>query len=402
MMLKGKCIIVGISGGIAAYKSPEFVRRLITLGAKVRVIMTPSAHEFITPLTLQAVSNNTVSTDLLDLKAERAMEHIELAKWADLIIIAPATADFIARLQVGMANDLLTTVCLATAALIAIAPAMNQQMYRAKVTQYNLSQLIDRGVHCLGPASGEQACGDIGLGRMLEPQQLADEVAKLLCCNCDLQGINILLTAGPTQEPIDPVRFITNRSSGKMGFAIAEAAASRGAKVTLISGPVNLPTPCQVERINVITANEMLNQVLTHIKQHTIFIACAAVADYRMATVATNKIKKQGDELSLTLIKNPDIVATVAEIKENRPFVVGFAAETENIEHYARKKLFEKNLDMICANDVSQSDRGFGSDKNALHLYWKTGDKALSISDKHLLAQQLIDEIKKQYESNRH
>lgn len=402
MGLSGKHIVLGVSGGIAAYKAPELVRRLRDRGAVVRVVMTEAAKAFITPLSLQAVSGFPVYDDLLDPAAEAAMGHIELGKWADLVILAPATADLIARVAAGMANDLVTTLCLATAAPIAIAPAMNQQMYRAIPTQHNLQLLAGRGVMIWGPDSGSQACGDVGPGRMLDPLALVDEAVKWSSPVNDLQHLNIMITAGPTREALDPVRYISNHSSGKMGFAIAQAAASRGASVTLVAGPVNLPTPKWVKRIDVTTALEMQKAVMDQITRQHIFIGSAAVADYRAATIAEEKIKKQGDEVTLTMVKNPDIVAGVGAMTEGRPYVVGFAAETQNVEEYAQQKRTRKNLDLICANDVSKAGQGFNSDTNALHLFWQEGEKALALSDKSLLGQQLIDEIVSRYdEKNR-
>lgn len=401
-LLAGKKIVLGISGGIAAYKCPEIVRRLKDGGAEIKVIMTHAAQSFITPMTLQAVSANPVSSDLLDPAAEAAMGHIEIGKWADLILIAPATADVLARLAAGMADDLLTTVCLASEAPIAVAPAMNQQMFRAAATQNNLKKLASRGVHIWGPASGSQACGDVGLGRMLEPLDLVALVHDHFNRSCDLSGLNILLTAGPTREALDPVRFITNHSSGKMGFAIAQAAAARGAYVTLITGPVTLPTPSRVQRIDVTTALEMQQAVQTIINKQHIFIACAAVADYRPLEIAVEKIKKQQHEITIKMVKNPDIVAGVASMTENRPFVVGFAAETQDIEKHARQKLLHKKLDLICANDVSCIDQGFNSDINALHLYWHDGEIFLPSCEKSKLGQHVISEIIHRYdEKNR-
>ncbi len=400
--LSGKKIVLGISGGIAAYKCPEIVRRLRDRGAEVRVVMTPAAKAFITPLTLQAVSGYPVSDDLLDPAAEASMGHIELGKWADMVILAPATADVIARLAAGMANDLLTTLCLATAAPIAIAPAMNQQMYRATPTQDNLATLVRRSALVWGPDSGSQACGDVGPGRMIDPSAIVELADKHFSHVNDLQHLNIMITAGPTREALDPVRFITNHSSGKMGFAIAQAAAARGAHVTLVTGPVSLPTPAGVRRIDVTSALDMQQAVMSHAAQQQIVIGCAAVADYRAKQIANDKIKKQGDEISITLVKNPDIIAGVAAMPASRPFVVGFAAETQNVEEYARQKLTRKNLDLICANDVSLSGQGFNSDTNALQLFWPEGDTRLPLSEKRLLGQHLIDEIVRRYdEKNR-
>ena len=392
--LAGKKILLGISGGIAAYKCAELTRRLIERGAQVHVVMTKAAQEFITPLTMQAVSGNPVSSSLLDPSAESSMGHIELAKWADLVLLAPATADLIARISAGMGNDLLSTLCLATDAPIAVAPAMNQQMYRNVATQENLATLHRRGFTLWGPASGEQACGDVGPGRMLEPMQLVHHCEDFFQ-QPDLNELNIVITAGPTREAIDPVRYLSNYSSGKMGFAIAAAAAKRGANVTLISGPVNLATPAGVTRININSATEMHQAALEHAINNNIFIACAAVADFRPAHVAPQKMKKQdgNDEMMIQLVKNPDIVASIAALTENRPFTVGFAAETQNVEHYARGKLTKKNLDLICANDVSVQGQGFNSDNNALHLYWPNGDKTLPLATKADLGQQLVTEI---------
>jgi len=404
MGLAGKKVLLGVSGGIAAYKTPELVRRLRDRGADVRVMMTEGAKAFITPLSLQAVSGYPVFDDLLDPAAEAAMGHIELAKWADLIVLAPATADLIARITAGMANDLVTTAVLATAAPVAIVPAMNQQMYRAAVTQENLVRLQARGLLIWGPDSGSQACGDIGPGRMLDPLAIVDHAVQWAAPVNDLQHLNIMIIAGPTREAIDPVRYISNHSSGKMGFAIAAAAAKRGARVTLVSGPVALPTPAGVKRVDVTSALEMQAAVMGEINAQHIFIASAAVADYRATEIADEKIKKQDDDekVSLQLIKNPDIVAGVAALTQSRPFVVGFAAETQNVEEYARKKRARKNLDLICANDVSKAGHGFNSDTNALHLFWQEGEKTLPLSDKSLLGQLLIDEIVSRYdEKNR-
>ncbi|HHD7738763.1 TPA: bifunctional phosphopantothenoylcysteine decarboxylase/phosphopantothenate--cysteine ligase CoaBC [Providencia rettgeri] len=400
LSLLGKQIVIGISGGIAAYKIPELTRRLRDKGAIVRVVMTQGAKAFITPLTLQAVSGHPVSDDLLDPAAEAAMGHIELAKWADLIILAPATADLIARLSVGMANDLLTTVCLASAAPIALVPAMNQQMYRAKATQENLIKLQQRQCMIWGPDAGSQACGDIGPGRMIDPLEIVRLANEFFTPKLDLQGIKLMITAGPTREALDPVRFISNHSSGKMGFAIAKAASQRGADVTLIAGPVNIETPEGVNRIDVMSGLEMYEQVHQTIVEQNIFIGCAAVADYRAKNIAENKIKKQGDEVSITLIKNPDIVASVGNLKHNRPYVVGFAAETQNVEEYARQKRQQKQLDLICANDVSLADNGFNSDNNALHLFDANGDTRLPHCNKNELSHYLLDEILQRYEKN--
>ncbi len=400
--LQGKRIVVGITGGIAAYKTIELIRLLRKAEAEVRAVLTPAAAEFVTPLTLQAVSGNAVSQSLLDPQAELAMGHIELAKWADVIVIAPASADFIARLHAGMANDLLSTICLATAAPILLAPAMNQQMYRQTVTQRNLENLRERGILFVGPNSGEQACGDVGFGRMSEPMEIYTALLTHFVSEQDLTQLRVTITAGPTREAIDPVRYISNHSSGKMGFAIAEAFAKRGAQVTLISGPVNLPTPSQVKRINVTSAQEMYRQAMQSAVENQLFIGCAAVADYRVEQVAEQKIKKTGDndELTLKLVKNSDIIASVAGLTEKRPFTVGFAAETQNVEQYAKDKLQRKNLDMICANDVS-GGQVFNADQNALHLFWRNGEKRLPLADKTKLAEALVNEIVERYSKNK-
>ncbi|MDG2951942.1 bifunctional phosphopantothenoylcysteine decarboxylase/phosphopantothenate--cysteine ligase CoaBC [Exercitatus varius] len=397
-MLKAKRIVVGITGGIAAYKSIELIRLLRKNEAEVRVVLTPAAAEFVTPLTLQAISGNPVSQSLLDPAAELAMGHIELAKWADAVLIAPASADFIARLTVGMANDLLSTVCLATASPILLAPAMNQQMYAQTVTQENIAKLAARGMKFIGPACGFQACGDVGAGRMSEPGEIFTALSEFLGRKQDLTGLSVAITAGPTREAIDPVRYISNHSSGKMGFAIAAAFAERGAEVTLIAGPVNLTTPAGVKRIDVTSAQEMWRAALESAVKNSVFIGCAAVADYRAAEVSEQKIKKTGDndELALKLVKNPDIIADVAHLTERRPFVVGFAAETQDVERYARDKLARKNLDMICANNVAGGSV-FGADQNALHLFWKDGEKLLPTASKSELAKTLVEEIVARY-----
>ncbi|EKF9673792.1 bifunctional phosphopantothenoylcysteine decarboxylase/phosphopantothenate--cysteine ligase CoaBC [Vibrio cholerae] len=395
--LAGKKILLGISGGIAAYKCAELTRRLVELGATVQVVMTHAAKEFITPLTMQAVSGRPVSDSLLDPAAEASMGHIELAKWADLVLLAPATADLIARMAAGMGNDLLTTLILATNAPVAIAPAMNQQMYRNIATQENLQTLIRRGYLTWGPAAGEQACGDVGPGRMLEPMELVAHCENFFAPKI-LVGKRVLITAGPTREALDPVRYITNHSSGKMGFALAKAAAQLGADVTLISGPVHLPTPVGVNRIDVQSGLEMHSAVMKEATSHQIFIACAAVADYRPQTVAEQKIKKSrdNDTLTIEMVKNPDIVASVAALTENRPFTVGFAAETQDVETYARSKLVRKNLDMICANDVSIAGQGFNSNDNALTLFWKEGQHSLPLTSKDALASAVMHLIHEQ------
>lgn len=392
--LAGKKILLGISGGIAAYKCADLTRRLKERGAEVQVVMTKAAKEFITPLTMQAVSVRPVSDSLLDPAAEASMGHIELAKWADLILLAPATADLIARMAAGMGNDLLTTLVLATDAPVAVSPAMNQQMYRNVATQENIATLSRRGMEIWGPAAGEQACGDIGPGRMLEPMQLV-ALCEQFFQPKPLQDKSILITAGPTREAIDPVRYITNHSSGKMGYALAQAAMQLGANVTLISGPVSLPTPVNVNRINVDSAQEMYDAVMAQASDHDIFISCAAVADYRPATIAEQKLKKtdDSDEMTITMVKNPDIVASVSAMTENRPFTVGFAAETNDVEVYARRKLEKKKLDLLCANDVSVEGQGFNSSDNAITLYWSQGEKALPLNSKAALSMEILKQI---------
>ncbi|MBQ4834668.1 bifunctional phosphopantothenoylcysteine decarboxylase/phosphopantothenate--cysteine ligase CoaBC [Pseudoalteromonas sp. MMG010] len=392
--LVNKKIVLGISGGIAAYKCAELVRRLKDHGCEVKVVMTESAKHFITPLTMQAVSGEIVSDSLLDPSAEAAMGHIEFAKWADLILVAPATSNIIAKMAAGIADDLLTTLLLATPAKVAIAPAMNQQMYAHAATQANLTTLKARNIAIWGPGKGEQACGDVGAGRMLEPHELVSlcttDVEPLL-----LAGKTITITAGPTREALDPVRFISNHSSGKMGYALAQEAISLGAKVNLISGPVTLKAPSGVNLVNIESAEQLLQQALTHATQSDAFIGCAAVADYRAANIAEQKMKKQGDELTLTLVKNPDVIAAVANLSEKRPYTVGFAAETQNVAQYAKGKLVNKNLDMICANDVSNSDVGFNSDNNALTLYWHNQERELALNSKAALALDVMKELAK-------
>lgn len=402
MSLSGKHILLGITGGIAAYKCPDLVRHLKRAGAQVHVVLTESASHFVTPMTLQALSGNTVSSDLFDPSAELSMSHIELAKWADLVLIAPATANIIAKMANGIADDLLSTVCIATPAKIAIAPAMNQQMYKAAATQQNLATLASRNTLIWGPDDGFQACGDFGPGRMVEPATIVKHVEKYFSATSTLAGTEITITAGPTIEELDPVRYISNYSSGKMGYAIAQAAAEIGATVNLISGPVNLATPNNVNRINVKSANEMYDVALKFAKKSSIFISCAAVADYRAETIATKKIKKTDDrnELVIKLVKNPDIVANIASLKKGRPFVVGFAAETNNIKAYALKKLTTKNLDLICANDVSDKKIGFNSDQNALTLYWQNGEQTLPLSNKQELAKELLQAVITRYKAS--
>jgi phosphopantothenoylcysteine decarboxylase/phosphopantothenate--cysteine ligase len=399
--LCNKRILLGITGGIAAYKTAELVRELRKAKAEVRVVMTTAAQEFITPLTLQALSGNPVHYSMLDPEAEAGMGHIELARWADVILVAPASADFIARLTHGMGNDLLTTLCLASEAPLVICPAMNQAMWRDEMTQANIQRLIDlkgKKFHNFGTADGEQACGDIGPGRMLEPRLIAEHCAKLFTSN-SLSGLDVVITAGPTREAIDPVRFISNHSSGKMGYALAEAARDAGARVTIISGPVRLTAPDKVTIIQVESTSEMLLASLEQQKNCSIFIAAAAVADYRPLHVAQQKIKKTDEQMQMTLVKNPDIVATIAKL-EDKPFVVGFAAETEDVETYARKKLVSKNLNMIIANDVSNTDIGFNSDSNSVTVFWDQNQQDFPCMSKSTLSHQLIELIAHQYTDN--
>ncbi|MDR7088767.1 bifunctional phosphopantothenoylcysteine decarboxylase/phosphopantothenate--cysteine ligase CoaBC [Cellvibrio fibrivorans] len=387
--LANKQILLGVTGGIAAYKSADLVRRLQDAGASVQVVMTPAAQEFITPLTMQALSGNPVHTQLLDPEAEAGMGHIQLARWADLVLIAPATADFMARLTQGVGNDLLTSICLATAAPIAIAPAMNQGMWHNPATQTNLDTLIKRKIHIFGPAEGGQACGDVGPGRMLEPLQLVDAAARLFTSG-SLAGKKVVITAGPTREALDPVRYLSNYSSGKMGYALAQAAAEAGAKTILISGPTQLATPARVTRIDVISAEDMHSASLAAAQDCHLFIAAAAVADYRPAQMSAQKMKKgESDTLTLSLVKNPDIVASIAAL-EPKPFTIGFAAESENLLEYARSKLQHKNLDLVVANNISDSSIGFNSDDNAVTLVEKNTATEISQRSKQQLARELI------------
>ena len=384
-------ILLGVTGGIAAYKSAELVRRLRDRGAEVQVVMTAGARQFITPLTFQALSGRPVRTDLWDDAAEAAMGHIELARWADQVLVAPASADFLARLAHGLAGDLLTTLCLATDAPISVAPAMNRLMWANAATQANVALLRSRGVAVLGPAEGDQACGETGPGRMLEPAELLDALAPQGAVKRVLAGLKVMITAGPTRERIDPVRFITNRSSGKMGFAVAEAAREAGAEVVLVSGPVNVATPPGVLRVDVETAEQMLNAVNQHVADTDIFIAAAAVSDYRPVQCASEKIKKTSDSLTLALSRTTDILATVAA-RAPRPFVVGFAAETQNVERNALAKLEGKHLDMIAANQVGDN-LAFDCEDNALTVYWPGGKQDLGRAPKRQLAAALVSLI---------
>lgn len=392
LSLHNKRILLGVTGGIAAYKSADLARRLQDAGAQVQVVMTSAAQEFITPLTLQALSGNPVHTELLDPEAEAGMGHIQLARWADLVFVAPATADFMARLTQGMGNDLLTSICLATAAPIALAPAMNQGMWRNASTQANLQTLLDRKIHVFGPADGGQACGDIGPGRMLEPLQLVEAAASLFQTGI-LAGKKVVITAGPTREALDPVRYLSNHSSGKMGYALAEAAAEAGAETILISGPTHLPCPSGVSRVDVISAEDMFTASQEYAPGCQVFIAAAAVADYRPLQIATQKIKKgESETLRIELVKNPDIVASIAA-RVDKPFTVGFAAESENVIGYARNKLERKGLDLVIANNISTPGIGFNSDDNAVTLISPHEMKEISSRSKTQLARELISFI---------
>ncbi len=386
--------MLAVSGGIAAYKAADLVRRLRAEGAAVRVVMTARAQQFISATTLQALSGEAVRCEIFDSAAEQGMGHIELARWAEIILLAPATASTLARLAHGLADDLVSTLWLASPALKAVAPAMNQQMWRAAATQRNVQRLCEDGVLCWGPEAGEQACGDVGPGRMCEPQDLVQRVIAALNGG-DLQGVNVLMTAGPTREAIDPVRYISNHSSGKMGYALAAAFAARGAQVTLISGPVALPPPAAVTTIAVVSAEEMLQAVLARVASCQLFVACAAVADYRARVVAERKLKKSERQESLWRLElepTPDILATVAA-QPLRPWVVGFAAETHDVENYALAKLQAKRLDMIACNDVSRTDIGFAADDNALVVLWQGGRRELARASKTQIAGQLVDTI---------
>ena len=395
--LSGKQILLGITGGIAAYKSAELVRLLRKQGAEVRVVMTEGAQAFITPLTLQALSGQPVHTDLLDSEAEAAMGHIELARWADAVLVAPATADFIARLAQGRADDLLAAVCLATDAPLAVAPAMNHVMWDNPATRDNMTLLKRRNIRIFGPGTGSQACGETGPGRMLEPEELLGSLENIFKCG-SLAGCQVMITAGPTREPVDPVRFISNRSSGKMGYALAAAAREAGAIVTLVSGPVSLPVPNGVNIISVETAAEMHAAVMSQAASMDIFIGAAAVADYRPVKVAGQKLKKSAEAMQVALERNPDILAAVAAL-EAGPFTVGFAAETQDLEQNARGKLCAKGVDMIAANQVGMG-LGFDVDENALKVFWQAGERVLPQTRKTKLARQLIDLIATRYQQH--
>ncbi|RUO23363.1 bifunctional phosphopantothenoylcysteine decarboxylase/phosphopantothenate--cysteine ligase CoaBC [Aliidiomarina iranensis] len=400
-LINRKLLLI-ITGGIAAYKTPELVRRLKDEGTEVRVVMTKGAKAFITPLTLQAVSGNPVHDDLLDPAAEAAMGHIELARWADLIVVAPASASAMARLAHGFADDLFTTLCLATDAPVALVPAMNRLMWSAAATQRNLGLLQEDGKLIWGPNEGSQACGETGAGRMLEPQEILQRIQEFFSATYSLHqeagesagllaGKRVLLTAGPTREAIDPVRYLSNHSSGKMGFALAAAAAKEGADVTLVAGPCELTTPAGVTRVDVVSAQDMHSAVMANLAGQDIFIGCAAVADFRPMNIAEQKMKKQDNqnEMQISLIKNPDILASVAQ-QEGAPFCVGFAAETENVEAYARKKLAQKGIQLIIANDVSQADVGFNSENNAVIAISASATQHFTINSKTEIANQLI------------
>ncbi|OED40541.1 phosphopantothenoylcysteine decarboxylase [Endozoicomonas sp. (ex Bugula neritina AB1)] len=397
--LRNKRIVLGVTGGIAAYKSAELVRLLCKLEADVRVVMTKAACEFITPLTLQALSHNPVHLDLLDAKAEAGMGHIELARWADVVLVAPATADFMARLAMGQADDLLTTLCLATSAPLCLAPAMNQGMWRDTQTQQNVEAIRERGVRIFGPDDGYQACGDVGPGRMIDPEVIVQHAAELFMHDV-LSGMRVLVTAGGTREDIDPVRFIANHSSGKMGYAIAEAAMEAGASVTLISGPVNLSAPDRVKRIDVVSARDMHQAVHDNIEGVDVFIGCAAVGDYRPVEVAKNKIKKDPDNsaevLEIKLVRNPDIIASVTAL-EKPPFVMGFAAESQDVLGYAADKLRRKRMNLIVANDIGGAESGFNSDTNEVTVLGEGLEEPLPLASKKVVARRLLQVMGRRY-----
>ena len=397
-----KHILLAVSGGIAVYKSAELVRLLRKQGAQVRVVMTHAAMQFVSPLTFQALSGHSVHTELLDVDEEHAMGHISLARWADVLLIAPATANTLAKLSHGLADDLLSTLYLAATCPVYVAPAMNQAMWHKPVTQENIQKLISHGVMIIGPEQGDQACGETGYGRMSEPVDICRRLMAEPAIQC-LSGIKVLISAGPTREPLDPVRYLTNRSSGKMGYALAEAALKAGATVTLVSGPVTLVPPVNAGLIRVETAAQMYQAVMFNAEQHDIYIGAAAVADYSPVLLEQQKIKKHTELSSVTLQKTKDILADVAKLTRNRPFTVGFAAETDNLEHYAKDKLIKKKLDMIAANWVGRDLGGFDSEQNALQVFWENGAKNLQMTDKKYLAEQLISLIAeniKNYEKN--
>lgn len=393
--LSNKRILLGVTGGIAAYKSAELIRRLQDQGADVRVVMTRAATEFITPLTLQALSGHPVSTELLDTEAESAMGHIELARWADLILVAPASANFMARLARGNGDDLLTTICLAAQCPIAVAPAMNQGMWANEATQANVTRLQQQHVRLFGPDQGLQACGETGLGRLLDIEGIVELTEKVFPSGI-LTGKRVVITAGPTREAIDPVRYISNHSSGKQGYSLAEAAIEAGAEVVLVSGPTNLEVPDRVQLRKVVSADDMYNAVMEEMDGCDIFIGVAAVADFKPVHRVEQKIKK-GDApsnqvMKIELIENPDIIASVAG-RDQRPFTVGFAAETENLIEYARKKLVKKHLDMVVANDVSDQSIGFNSDENRITVIWPENEVELPIASKRQVSKRIIELI---------
>jgi len=396
--LSNKRIILGVTGSIAAYKAGELIRRLREHGAEVRVVMTRSAGEFVTPLTFQALSGNPVHEHLLDTQAEAGMGHIQLARWADAILVAPASADFLSRLRIGRADDLLMAVCLASNVPLAVAPAMNHQMWSDPATEDNIRVLRSRGVLIFGPDSGDQACGETGPGRMQDPLNLVRQLAEVFETGA-LAGLHVLITAGPTREALDPVRYLSNHSSGKMGYAVAAAAFEAGARVTLVSGPVCLAPPDGVQALSIQSAQEMYDVVMQRMEDVDIYIGAAAVADYRPELPAQSKIKKEAETLSLTLVRNPDILAAV---KRRYPaaFCVGFAAETDNLEHHARAKLHTKGVDMIAANWVGPraESGGFDSDENALRLVWREGEVELAMAPKTKLARELIGHIAQRYQ----
>lgn len=389
-MLENKHILLGVTGGIAAYKSAELVRRLRDAGAEVRVVMTSAAKALVTPLTFQALSGHAVLSDWQEQGSDFAMDHIALTRWADAILIAPATADFMAKLAHGFADEVLSALCLAATVPIIVAPAMNKYMWENQATQLNKQRLQKLGIQLLGPGSGSQACGDRGLGRMDEVDSIVQSVHQLLVPRIDLKGLRLLITAGPTQEPIDPVRFISNRSSGKMGYALAQASVFAGAQVVLVSGPSALTAAQGVEKISVNTAQEMYDAVMARVKECDIFIGVAAVADYHCMNVSAQKIKKNETQWTLTLKQNPDILQAVAHL-EHPPFTVGFAAETENVQKNAREKLRKKQVDVMVANDVSRMDSGFNADENAVTVLWPGGEKHFVRRSKQELAHDLLE-----------
>lgn len=396
--LTNKRVLLGVTGGIAAYKSADLIRRLQDEGAEVRVVMTEAACEFITPLTMQALSGNPVYLDLLDAETESVMGHIELARWADIIVVAPATADFMARFVAGHGDDLLTTICLAATCQIAIAPAMNQAMWAKPTTQDNLAAIRGQGVTILEPADGLQACGEIGTGRLMDVPDIVDGVVACFISGA-LSGRHVLITAGPTREAIDPVRFISNHSSGKQGYALAEAAIEAGARVTLVTGPTSLISPERARTIPVESADEMLDAVMQNIGDVDVFIGVAAVADYKPIQVADKKMKKSGDEgLTIHLVQNPDILKTVGALAD-KPFTVGFAAETESVVEYAKQKLVSKQADMIIANNVSDNTIGFNSDDNETTVITTENESALPKMNKEALSRELVDRIAAELEA---